>query len=165
MQGVPRVCYLGGMDPSIPAQITGALADGATAAASGLATAVVKDAYAGLKALIVNRFKRRAVLDALEEDPCSEAQKAAVAEALSKSGAASDPEVQKLAQQLVAALAGVAALDAKAKGLDIEDLQAANVKLTDIAAEGTAVRIRSTTVAGTFEAEGIRGGQGAAGKN
>lgn len=153
------------MDISIPAQITDALSNGAAAAASGLATTVVKDAYAGLKAAIVDRFRRRAALDALEEDPSSEAQKVAVAEALSKSGAASDPEVQKLAQQLAAALAGMAPPDAKAMGLDIEDLQAANVKLTDIAAEGTAVHVRRTTVAGTFEAEGIRGGQGATRKN
>ncbi|MGI4795008.1 MAG: hypothetical protein ACRYG8_13220 [Janthinobacterium lividum] len=153
------------MDLTIATQITDALSNGAIAAASGVATSLVTDAYGGLKALVVGRFKRPATIDALEEDPSSDTQKAAVAEALSKSGAADDPEVQDLARQLAAALAGMDALNAGAMGLDIEDLQAASVRLVDIVSQGTAVRIRRTTVTGTFEAEGIRSGQGATEKN
>jgi hypothetical protein len=153
------------MDLSVATQMTDALSNGAIAAASGVGTSLVKDAYAGVKALVVDRFKRRATIEALEEDPSSEAQKAAVADALSKSGAADDPEVQDLVRQLAAALAGMDAPSAKAMGLDIEDLQAANVRLVDITSEGTAVRIRRTTVAGTLEVEGIRSGQEPARKN
>lgn len=142
----------------IPTSITDALSAGTTAAASSVGSALVKDAYSGLKTLIVERFKRKAAIEALEEDPSSEPQKAAVAEALMKSGASDDPVVQELAQQLARALADMPAADAKAMGLDIEDLQAANVSLKDIVTQGTAVRIRRTTVAGSLEIEGIRAG-------
>jgi len=145
------------MDP-ILTSITAALSAGATAAASGVGSALVNDAYSALKAVIVGRFKRKATIEALEEDPSSEPQKAAVAEALMKSGAADDPAVQDLAQRLAHALADMPAADAKAMGLDIEDLQATNVSLKDIVTEGTAIRIRRMTVAGSFEVEGIRAG-------
>ncbi len=142
----------------IPTSITDALSAGAIAAVSGVGSAVVKDAYSALKAVIAERFRRKAAVEALEEDPSSAPQKAAVAEALIKSGASDDPAVQELAQRLAHALADMPAADAKSIGLDIEDLQAANVNFRDVVTQGTAVRIRRTTVAGNFEVEGIRAG-------
>ena len=150
--------HLFDMDVSIPTSITDALSAGALAAASGVASAAVTDAYAGLKSLVAGRFGRKAAMAALEEDPRSEPQKGAVAEALAKSGAADDPDVQRLANELARALSELPPADVAAIGLDIEDLQAANVRLRDIVAAGTAVRIRRTSVAGDFEATGIRAG-------
>lgn len=147
------------MDLSIPAQITDTLASGAAAAGSGLATTVVNDLYTALKSVIVNRFKRPATINALEEDPSSATQKSAVTEVLLKTGAADDPEVQDLARQLAAELAGLDSSAASAMGLDIDGLQAGSARFANIASAGTAVRIRNTTVAGHFEAEGIRSGQ------
>lgn len=146
--------------------IVDVLAAGAKAAVTGLAATAVKEGYTALKAGIVARLNRKATVEALEEDPASGPLKAAVAEALARSGAAEDSQVQELAQRLARALAEVPAADARAMGLDIEDLQAANVKLSDIAAQGTAVHIRRTHVTGDFEVAGIRAGlQGTDPKN
>ncbi len=149
----------------IAAQIVTTLANGAIAGTSGVASMMVKDAYDGLKKVVGARFGRRAALESLEEDPSSAAQKAAAVEALEKSGAAGDREVQELAQRLGEALAALPAQSARAMGLDIEDLSAASVRLSGIVAEGTAVHIRRTTVTGSFEADHIQAGQGAPGKN
>jgi hypothetical protein len=99
------------MEP-ISTAIVGALVAGAAASLKGVASEAVKDAYAGLKALIVNRYKRAGAVAVVEEDPDSEAGKQALGEALAKSGAVADPEVQKRAAELDGALQ---ALPAEAK--------------------------------------------------
>lgn len=140
-------------------EITNALSNGAIAAASGMASTLVTDLYAGAKAIIAGRFKRGRVVEALEEDPSSDAQKAAVSEALTKSGASGDPELLELVRKLTAALAEIEAPSAKAMGLDIENLRAANVTLSDISASSTAVRMRQVDVSGDINVSNIRAGQ------
>jgi len=143
---------------TIGAAITAVLAGAAAAALKDVASTAVKDAYAALKRLISDRYKRGAVLSALEEDPSSEAQQTAVTEALEKTSASRDPEVVALADQLLSALRNLPPASSEALGLDIERLRAADVCLRDIVASGTAVRIRDTDIAGRFDVSGVRGG-------
>jgi hypothetical protein len=111
------------MDP-ITTTIVAALAGGAAVAAKDVATSAVKDAYAGLKHLIVDRYKRAGAITVLEEDPASETGKKALEEALMKSGAAADPEVQQ----------GAAALGQALQDLPPQARAGLEVQLKDIAA-------------------------------
>jgi len=73
-----------------------------TALTSGVATTggqAIKDAYAGLKRLIVDRYQ--VSLSGLENNPESETQKAAVRESLKDVGAYKDPELRQAAQDLL----------------------------------------------------------------
>jgi hypothetical protein len=78
--------------------------------------------------------------------------------ALDKTKAVEDVDVVKQTEKLSAALSALPAESASALGLDIQRFKAARVRLKDIVATGTAVRIHDAEVSGTLEAEGIRGG-------
>lgn len=82
----------------------------ATGAALGLTDTVpqaVKDAYAGLRALVIRKYGDQGdVQDAVakvEADPGSDARKALLKEELEKTKAAEDAELLKAAQDLLAA--------------------------------------------------------------
>jgi hypothetical protein len=143
---------------TIAGAITAALAGGAAAALKDVASIAVKDIYGALKRLISDRYKRGGVVAALEEDPGSKAQQTAVTEALEKTNASRDAEVVALADQLLSALRNLPAASSTALGLDIERFRAAEVRLRDVVASGTAVRIRDTEIAGRFDVSGVRGG-------
>lgn len=145
------------MEP-ITAGIVAALAGGATAALNGVASEVVRDAYNALKALLVERYKRKATIEAIEEDPASQAQQQAVAEALQRSGALDDGEVLRIAQGLATALAALPAKEAAAAGLDIERFKAESVHIRNITSPGTAARLKDVRVKGKFIAENIHAG-------
>jgi hypothetical protein len=89
------------MDPI--SLIIAALAAGAIAGAKDVTGQAVKDAYAGLKALIRRRFtgnrEAEAVLDQSERQP--ESDRAQLAEHLQAVGAAGDQELIKAAQALL----------------------------------------------------------------
>jgi hypothetical protein len=85
--------------------ILAALIAGATAAAKDTAGVAVKDAYNGLKELIKNKFGDKTDLvdavDKLEKKPDSEARKATVKEEIETAKVNDDPEILKLAQDLL----------------------------------------------------------------
>ena len=92
------------MEP-ISTIIVTALAAGAAAGLTDTAAQAVKDAYAGLKRLIKGRYARAAAgVDVLETDPSSKDLQAFADKQLAASGAANDPDVQKLAQALLDAV-------------------------------------------------------------
>lgn len=146
------------MELSIPITVADMLSDAAKAAASGAAGAAVRESFSAVKSLWANRFRRKAALEAVEEDPNSAPMRAALAHAVAQTGALNDPEFHALLGRLVEALAALPQAEAAAAGLDIDNLRAASVRFKNIEAAGTAVRIRNTAVEGSFEAEGIRGG-------
>ncbi len=82
-----------------------ALVAGAAASAKDVAAQVVKDGYAGLKALIVRKFGSKGevqnAVQQMEKKPESEARQGMVKEELQTAGADKDEEVLKLAQALI----------------------------------------------------------------
>jgi hypothetical protein len=86
--------------------IVTALAAGATAGATSTAEQVVKDAYAGLKALILRRFGGKgdvkAAVEHLEGKPESTGRKDMLKEELAQAGAGQDDALLEAARKLLA---------------------------------------------------------------
>jgi hypothetical protein len=141
--------------------IVTALATGAAAGLKPTAEKAIKDAYEGLKALVVKRYERtKAAVPVLEHNPASDAGKAVLRESLAEEGAAEDEALLRQAQAVLQAIRLHDASAAEAAGVLIEDIEAgASVNVRDIVAEGgvTARRIRADK---DFTLEGVRAGRG-----
>ena len=147
------------MEP-ISTIIVTALAAGAAAGLTDTAAQAVKDAYAGLKRLIKGRYARAAAgVDVLETDPSSRDLQAFADKQLAASGAADDPDVQKLAQALLDAVEKHSPEAARTIGVDLKDIQAGSMRLADInvqaAGAATGVSASGINVAGDFVIEGV----------
>jgi hypothetical protein len=118
--------------------IVGALAMGAVAAAKQVGGDALKDAYAGLKRIIEDRYKRGGAIQALQEDPSSEAQKKALEDSLTKVGADKDPDVVTSAKVLTQALAALPQSTLVAAGIDFERVKAVTAQIGDIDVSGLA---------------------------
>ena len=129
------------MDP-----ITAALAVGAAAGLTGVATQAVKDAYGLLKSVLRARFPKIDVAP-IEERPSSQAKQASLAEDLEAAGAAQDPEILRLAQALVEAIEREAPQAAASAGVDLERVKGEFVNVQRVAGQ---VRFR--------DVEATRGG-------
>lgn len=85
--------------------IVTAIAGGAAAGASDVATQAVRDAYAGLKALVIRKFGSTgavaANLQQVEAEPDNEIWQAALQQGLTQAGADSDQEALARAQALL----------------------------------------------------------------
>lgn len=144
------------MDPVTA--IVAALALGAAAGAKEVATQAVKDAYAGLKSLIAHRYPKVEIA-ALERAPESSARRSVVEEDLQAAAAGTDAELATLARRLVELIEQHAPATAAAIGVDLKDVAAANLRLADIEAAGTGVRVERATVSGDIEIQGVRAGK------
>ena len=95
------------MEP-VTTTIVAALAAGAVAAGKDVAARAIRDAYAGLKALIVRKFGKKAdvegALEGLEKKPDSPARQAVLAEELEGARAGQDDQVMEQARALLALL-------------------------------------------------------------
>jgi len=106
------------MDP-----ITAALAAGAAAGLTGVATQAVTDTYGLLKSALLARFPKVNVAP-LEERPSSAAKQASLAEDLEAAGADRDPEILQLARALVEAVEREAPQAAASAGVALERVKA-----------------------------------------
>ena len=95
------------MEP-VTTTIAAAVALGAAESLKDVATQAIKDAYAGLKKLIQDRYgNNEDVTDAVDyvaKKPVAENRRQMLEEALKEAGADKDQELVQLAQQLLAAL-------------------------------------------------------------
>jgi hypothetical protein len=147
------------MDPV--SLIVTALITGAAAGLQPTATNIIKDAYAGLKALIKRKYERVSV-EVLENDPADKARQDIVKKDLERTNAAKDEELLHQAQIVLAAIEKYAPEAAGSVGVDLEDVKVgASVKIKDIIAGGSInLRAKGLDIKENFEIEGLRAGKG-----
>ena len=121
--------------------IVTALVAGAAAGLRPMAEEAIKDAYAGIKALIQRKYGD-VDLAALEKKPESEAKRASVTEDLSDAGAGDDAELLEQAKALLDTIKQYERQAAEAIGVDFEEVEAAYFKLKKVRATGTGVKVR-----------------------
>jgi hypothetical protein len=127
------------MDPSTAIDpITAAIATGAAAGLTGVATQAVKDGYGALKSGLRARFPKIDV-GPLEERPSSQAKKASLAEDLDEAGAVRDPELLQLARTLVEVIDHEAPQAAASAGVDLQRVKA---EFLNVQRVGRGVRFR-----------------------
>jgi hypothetical protein len=115
--------------------IVGALTAGALAKATDVGGRVVADAYDGLRALIVRKLGKGGAVQSVEDEPRSEPAQAALAEALTKAGLATDPELAEHAKALHAAIEGASETDGAS--IEVGDIFAkVNVLVNNLVATG-----------------------------
>jgi hypothetical protein len=143
------------MDP-ITASIVTALASGAAVAAKNLATEAIKDAYSGLKALIVDRYKKAApFVEALESDPDSKATQEVLGNQLK--GVEADADAKKGAAKLTDSVLELEKVPAAAAVLDFGTLKVAkNVLLEGIEYTGTLLRAKEADIQGDLTVKDIK---------
>jgi hypothetical protein len=154
------------VDP-ISITVVTALAAGATAAVTNLATEAVKDAYQGLKTLVVDRYRQSGPLvDALEAEPASAQKQNLLLNQLA--GADADAAVKEAAVLLLDRLDQLRN-DSRAQAVfDYGKLRAAkSFNLENIEFSGTLLRADDATFEGDFSAKNLRqdAGGGAQPKN
>lgn len=120
--------------------------------------ALVKDAYTALKDLIKNRYPKVS-LEPLEQVPGSKNRRAVVEEDLTASNAGQDRELVAAAHRLIELIQQHAPAAASAVGVDLKNVAAANLRLADIAASGTGVKVEGATITGDIDIHGVRAGE------
>jgi len=140
--------------------VVAALALGAAAALREISAEAVKDAYAGLKALIQSRYTRISLAQ-LEEKPESTNRRGVVEEELAAAGAEHDEELLRQAKAVMDAVQRHAPQTAAAIGIDLEEVKGAALRIADVIASrgGAGVRIRKGEFSGDVDISGVRAGQ------
>ena len=145
------------MDP-VSVVVT-ALAAGATAGLKPAAEQAVKDAYAGLKALIQRKWQQVSV-GQLEANPTSEARQAVVKEDLAQTEAGKDRELLAMADKVLEAVSRHAPDVAQSIGIKLEDLKSGGaLRIRDVTAGGIGVDVRKADVQGDIDISGVRAGR------
>jgi hypothetical protein len=126
--------------------ITAALAAGAAAGLTAIASQAIKDAYGRLNAALVARFPQvQTHVQALEARPGSQAKQASLAEEMAETGAERDGELLQLARVLVEAIEREAPQAAARAGVDLERVKAQFLNVQRV--EGS-VRVRDAEMSG-----------------
>jgi hypothetical protein len=144
------------MEPISAVALSLVLAAGAIAGKE-VVSALVKDAYTALKDLIKNRYPKVS-LEQLEQAPGSKDRRAEVERDLTASGAGQDADLVAAAHKLIELVQQHASATASAIGIDLKDVAAANLRLGDIAASGTGVKVEHGTFTGDIDIRGVRAG-------
>ncbi|MBI3804968.1 MAG: hypothetical protein HY282_14530 [Nitrospirae bacterium] len=139
--------------------IVTALATGAAAGLKPTAAKVIQDAYEGIKGLILRKYGETSV-PLLEKDPASVSRRGVVKEELERAEAGSDPELLTQAKVLLDAVQQHAPEAAEKIGVDLEEIKGASLRISDILASGTGVKVRKAELTGDIEIKGVRAGGG-----
>ena len=152
------------MDAITLTAITSAIAAGAAASAKDLASAAVKDAYSGLKALVVRKYAS-VDLAPVERMPESANKRGSLEEDLAKAGAGDDTELRALARALADALAKDAPEAAPAIGLHLRDWESDSLRIGAVeVAKGIGVVIEGARMRGAARVGDVRVGTPQPGK-
>ncbi len=129
--------------------IVTAISAGAAASLKDTTTQAVKDAYAGIKALIQKKFGSKVSIDAFEQKPTSEAKKAALKEELEDAGAHNDSELFEALQKLVTLIKEKEPQGAT--GVNISEVEAEFIKIGKVKAIGTGISITKSKLTGGID--------------
>lgn len=138
--------------------IVSAIAGGALAGLKPTAEAAVKDAYAGLKALLFRKYGSVDVAP-IENKPESQAKRDSVAEDLKDAGAERDAELLQAARALLELIQSRAPETGPAIGVDLEKVTAAALRIREVESDGTGVRVRDSNFAGDIDIGSVRAGR------
>jgi hypothetical protein len=144
------------MEPISAIALSLALGAGAVAGKE-IVSGLVKDGYTKLKELVKARYPDVSV-EPLEKAPESKARRAVVEEDLGKSGAAKDSELVETAQKLIELVRQQMPGAAAAIGVDLKDVEAANLRLRGIIASGTGVKMEKVRASGDIEISDVSAG-------
>jgi hypothetical protein len=130
----------------ITTAIISALSTGAALGSKEITTHALKDAYAGLKGWIKSHYPGVSI-EQLEKQPTSKARQE-VGEELERKGASGDTELVKLAQTVVELIQKQAPNVARAIGVDLGELDQANVTFGNVLAGRDATGVKIDKVKG-----------------
>lgn len=139
------------------ADVVNAIALGAVVGMKDTATRAVKDSYSGLKSIIQRKY-RQVPLAQLEEQPKSEICKKMSEDALEAADALKDAELLRSAQALLDVLMRDAPEAAASIGVDIDQVKAARIRIAEVEAAGTGVRVRRSDIQGDIDISEVRAG-------
>ncbi|MER9581139.1 hypothetical protein [Mesorhizobium sp. M0276] len=129
----------------------------ATIAGKEVVNGLVKDAYTALKGLLTSRYPSVSV-DHLEKAPESKARRASVEEELAAAKADNDIELVAAARKLIEMIQQHAPDAGATVGVDLADISAANLRLENVAASGTGIKVNRGTFSGDIEIKNVRAG-------
>jgi hypothetical protein len=154
---VTLVQEVGGVDPVT--MVAAAVAAGAAAGLTGTAERAVGDAYQAVKSLITGRY-RSVDLEVVERQPQSTNRRAVLVEELQQAGAGEDEELLAAAGQVLVAVHHHAPQAAVTVGVQLREVRAGELKITDVTSTGGGVTVENTSVEGSFTITGIQAGIG-----
>ena len=118
----------------------------------------VKDAYAGLKRLITDRYKG-VDATAVENKPNSEAKRASLEEDLKDAGAESDAELLAAAKAVIEAVRADNPKAGEPIGVDLERIEAEAIRIHHVQSTGGGVRVRDAKVGGNIDISDVKSGE------
>ncbi len=137
--------------------VVAAVAAGAAVGATGTAERAVTDAYQALKWHLSRRYGSVDVA-VVERQPHSASRRAVLAEELELSGAGSDEELLAAAGQVLVAVHHHAPHIEAAIGVQLREVHAGELTITDVSSTGAGVVAENTTVEGSLTIGGIQAG-------
>jgi hypothetical protein len=117
----------------------------------------VKDAYRAVKDFLTRKYPQ-VDLAPVEKVPQSAGQQMVLVANLTSSEAGADPEFSPLAKRLVDAVAAEMRKGGPQTGVQLDDFEAASLRIDDVIASGTGVLIKKGRIEGHAEITGIRAG-------
>ena len=136
------------------AAIVTAVAMGAAAGLKDTASNAIRDTYDGLKTFIRRNYST-IDLAPVEAKPESTAKRDSLAEDLTSAGAGNDSELLEHASVLVDAVTANDPESAVSIGVDLEEVRAASLRISNVKADEKGVRVRKSEFSGDIDIQGI----------
>ncbi|MGY1976486.1 hypothetical protein [Nocardia gipuzkoensis] len=137
--------------------VVAAVAAGAAAGVTGTAERAVADAYQALKRLLTGRY-RSVDVEVVERQPQSASRRVVLAEELELAGAGTDEQLLAAAGQVLVAVHHHAPHIEATIGVQVREVRAGELTITDVTSAGAGVVAENTTVEGSFTISGIQAG-------
>ncbi|WP_156655837.1 hypothetical protein [Mycobacterium sp. 852002-51971_SCH5477799-a] len=138
--------------------VVAAVALGAQEGVRETVASAVKDAYAGLKRLISDRYKG-VDPSGVEKKPSSDAKRNSLEEDLKDAGAESDADLLAAAKALIEAVRADNPKAGEPIGVNLEQVEAEAIRIHNVWASGGGVNVRGAKVSGPIDISNVTSGQ------